>query len=177
MYSPSKATSFPELKAKAAEVRHLAEPLHALCQELLNGDNEVHKNMVLIMKMAVNMESVMDEHKDEFRLPPAAAAKFKESAYAFAALTAVLGHHFHPRGDRLFNFTIKSHYLCHLGDTAAYWNPRKSWCYAGEDMMHKMKVLIQSSQRGAAAHVVVPKVIRKYVQGLELKLSQSMWRK
>ena len=177
MYGPAKPTSFPELKAKAAEVRHLAGPLHALCGELLDGHNEVHKQMTLIMKMAVQMEDIMDEHKDDFRLPALAAKKFKDSAYAFAGLTAVLGHHFHPKGLSLFNFTIKTHYLCHLGDMAAYWNPRKSWCYAGEDLMHKLKVLIQGSQRGAAPHVVVRKIILKYVQGLHLKLSPSMWRK
>ena len=177
MYVPKKATAFPELKAKAAEVRHLAEAMHALCLEYMDDATEVHKQMKLLTKLAVTMESIMDEYKDEFVLPPEAAATFKESAYGFCGLTTQLGHHFHAQGHRLFNYTIKFHYLCHLGDAAAFWNPRKSWCYAGEDLMHKVKLMIQGAQRGARPHVVVAKVLNKYVFGLGLRLQGTVWKK
>ena len=97
-----------------------------------------------------------------------AATVFKNAANGFVALSTALSNHFHREGTVLFNYTIKWHYLMHLADIAGYINPRLGWNYQGEDLMHRVKVLVQASHSGAAPHQVVNKVMGKYVLGLGL---------
>eukprot|EP00969_Alexandrium_andersonii_P365303 15465925-Alexandrium_andersonii.AAC.1 len=67
--------------------------------------------------------------------------------------------------------TMKFHYVLHVGNIAAYCNPRLSWCYSGEDLMQKVKTLVAASNRGTAAHKVMGKVLQKYAFGLGLKIA------
>ena len=78
-----------------------------------------------------------------------AASVFRKSANGFVALSTAISNHFHRQGTLLFNWTIKWHYLMHLADIAEYMNPRLAWNYQGEDLMHRVKVLVQASHSGA----------------------------
>ena len=167
---------FPRLKGKAAEVKHLAAPLLGAL-DLFLSNNEIHQQMKLLLKLAVRMDEVLDSNKDLFVLPPADATAFKKAAYGFAQVTTSLGHHFHEKGDMLFNFTIKFHYLCHLGDIASYISPRVAWCYKGEDMMQILRKLVQSVARGTPQHLVAHKVIVKYIHGFGVDLLSSPWKR
>lgn len=55
-------------------------------------------------------------------------------------------------------------------------NPRMAWCYAGEDMMGKVKGIVQASHRGAKAYQIPPKVMSKYVRALGLGMHEDPWR-
>ncbi len=48
----------------------------------------------------------------------------------------------------VFNYTIKAHYLMHIGLCARYTNPSFGSCYAGETLMQTCKTLFQASCRG-----------------------------
>ena len=130
-----------------------------------------------MLHMVIKMETLLDFHKDEYRLPEQAALQFKQAAYGFVQLNASLGHHFHGRRQLLFNFTIKFHYALHLGHIAAYINPRLAWCYSGEDFMHKIKAIVQSCDSGSPPWLVPLKVMRKYAQGLGMTFFDNVWKR
>eukprot|EP00969_Alexandrium_andersonii_P362752 15460385-Alexandrium_andersonii.AAC.1 len=98
------------------------------------------------------MEQLLDEHRDEFVLPPAKAREFVQAAFALDALVTGLGNFYHTRGIHLFNFTIKFHYMLHISLETAVINPRMGWCYSGEEMMFRAKKIVQASYRGTPAH-------------------------
>ena len=62
----------------------------------------------------------------------------------------------------LFNVTIKAHYIIHIAVTAKFLNPRLAMCYSGEDYMHHMKRLVQSSVRGTKRLRFTRKCVTKY---------------
>ena len=86
-----------------------------------------------------------------------------------------IGQHFQNQGLALSNFTIKFHYLLHLAHICEYINVRLAWCYSGEDLMHVVKTLVQSSHRGCRPSLVPAKVMRKYTFGLGLHLNRRRW--
>ena len=169
--------SFPKLKSKAAETKHLCNALLYAFQKLMNPDDEQHKLVVVLLKLAVRMESIMEANKDEYVLSPAVAEDWKKSCQAFVLANTKLGHHYHPRHIMLFHFTIKFHYLCHIALLGRRLNPRIAWCYCGEKMMQICKAIVQSSHLGSAPPVVVNKVMLKYARGLSLKCRRDMWRR
>ena len=176
MYA-GKPNAFPVLKGKGAEIRHLALPLLVACGDFLDDAVEQHKWMKLLLKMAIDMETLLDFHRDEYRFPEQAANDFKKAAYGFVQLNTIVGHHFHDRRQLLFNFTIKFHYVLHLGHIAAYINPRLAWCYSGEDFMHKVKAIVQASDAGSPPWLVPLKTMRKSAQGLGMSFLDHVWKR
>ncbi len=174
MYAGQRA-HFPCLKGKAAEVRHLAKPLLAACQAFLPNIPAVNSQIKLLLEMAVTMEGILDEHSGDYSLGSEDARRFREAADTFAQLSTAVSHHFHAQQIVLFNYTIKWHYLLHLGERAAWMNPRLAWNYAGEDFMRVVKRLVQSSHRGTSPYKVVTKVMRKYAQGLGMGFHSDPW--
>ena len=173
-------THFPSLKGKAAEIRALLGPMLSACDEFLGEDTMQKRQIKLMLRCAVKMEDILDEHQLEYKLPPGAADDFNQAAVAFVQLNTSLGKHFHahpdvPEAQRvLLNHTIKFHYLLHLGILARYMNPRLAWCYSGEDLMMKVKQIVQSCHRGLPGHAIPTKAMRKYAFGLGSILSQAL---
>ncbi len=130
-----------------------------------------------LLKLILSLELILDKHKGEYKLPSDAAAEFKKIVESIYQLNATLAHHFHNQNIVLFNCTIKFHYLLHLGHLAQYLNPRMAWCYTGEDLMHAIKKLVQSSHRGTPPHKVVHKVVVKYMYGFGRALQKRLWKK
>lgn len=141
---------------------------------MLDASNQIHKQIVFMMQAAHAMETVLHTNKDAYKLPEEDATKFKDAAYAFVALNSAVGLHFHNQNVVLFNFTIKMHYLLHLGHVAMYINPRMAWCYMGEDAMHKLRKLVQSSHSGTAPRLIPSKVMKKYALALGLGLTDIL---
>ena len=170
------ANGFPRLKGKAAEVKHLAAPLLAAIDVFLCR-NEMHQKIRLLLELALTMEDVLESNKDKYALPSSEAEAFRRAAYGFAQVTTSLGQHFHENGDLLFHYTIKYHYLCHLGDMASYINPRLAWCYGGEDFMQISRTLVQSAAAGTSRHLVAHKVVVKYASGFGMDLVSEPWKR
>ena len=82
-----------------------------------------------------------------------------------------LCHHFHQQALFLLNFVPKNHYLIHLAQLGRHMSPKLAWCYQGEDMMSKIKVLAQESLRGPPPSILGNKILRKYKVGLVHALS------
>ena len=162
--------AFPKLKGKGAELRHFGQPLlHAFTKRMTSG-NKQHRQIKLALEMSVKIEHIMDAYSSSYALPEPAAVEFREACYGFCGLVTLLGQHFHSSGTLLFNFTIKFHYLLHLGLLAKVINPRLAWCYKGEDFMHVNRRIIGACVRGTPNANVEAKAARKYLEGLHLKL-------
>lgn len=170
MFQKDGANAFPVLRGKAAEIRHFAPALLYAAADFLNEADRQEKLMKHMLQMAVRMENLLDEHAISFVLPAPAQKEFEQSANAFVQVNATLAHHFHSSGTRLFNHTIKFHYMDHLALISRRVNPRLGWCYSGEDLMHRVKLMMRAAQRGAGPSVVVQKVLRKYAHGLGMAL-------
>lgn len=174
MFQKDAPNKFPVLRGKAAEIRHFAAALLHAGNDFLRESERPEKLMKKLLQLAVRMEVLLDEHADSFKFPPPAQKEFENSATAFAQVNAALAHHFHASGIRLFNHTIKFHYMHHLAVISRRVNPRIGWCYSGEDLMHRVKLMMRAAHRGAGPVVVVPKVMRKYAHGLGMVLAGAI---
>ena len=68
MYA-GKTGSFPVLKGKGAEIRGLSKPLLDACEHFLNDGNQQDRQIKLCLRMVVAMEGVLDDHREDYRLP------------------------------------------------------------------------------------------------------------
>lgn len=168
---------FPNLKGKGAELRHLAGPLHETFCKFMDSSKKEDRCMKLMLWLATRMEEIMDDHADDYKLPPEIATEFKDCTHAFFQLNTTLRRIFDERGVLLFNMVPKFHYLLHIGLIAQYMNPRLGWCYAGEDFMHRVKGIAQASQSGTPPAQVVNKIMVKYCKGLAMGFLDNPWRR
>ena len=167
--------AFPCLKGKAAEVKCLVRPLQMVVNKYLGNAEQCDRWIKKLMEMCVRLEDVLEKHNHEYRFPLDARTEFKDAAYAVAQLNTSLGAFFHPQRIVLFNHTIKFHYILHIGHTAEYMNPRLAWRYSGEDLLQRVRQIVQSCHRGSNPGIVPPKVMMKYVQGLGFRMMDAPW--
>ena len=173
MYSPR---GFARLKGKAAEIRHFGRALLAAFEARMDRGDQVHRQIRLGLVYSNEVEDILDEQPDVFRLSDEAADRLQTSINNFLTIQTALGRRFHAMGDLLFHTTIKSHYLVHIGMNSSQLSPRHSWCYSGEDLMQKVKKLIQGAQGGTPPEKMVGKVMEKYAMALGYTISGRIWR-
>ena len=169
---------FPKLKGKAAEVRYFVIPLLIVFQRHMPADSVIHRQVLLALRCSLIMEQILDEHAAEFVWAPQHADRFLQAALDFLSLQTGLGAHFQQQGRLLFLTTIKSHVPLHIALLARHQSPRLAWCYAGEDMMHRMRSMVGAAQRGTNPVLVVPKVMRKYLWAIsyDVAAERGWWR-
>ena len=168
---------FPCLKGKAAEIRHFGAPLLCAFKEYMDRGDQTQRQVCLALELVCRMEQIVDDHRETYKWPEPIAKEFEKCTVTFCQLSTAIGNAFHDRGVKLFNYTIKYHYLLHIGLMCHFLNPVLAWCYQGEDLMKIVKHLIQSSHSGSAPPLAVSKTITKYVNGLGYDLMMgSIWR-
>ena len=158
--------SAPQLKGRAAEICALTPGIHAAFDHFMDQNDEHHRKIRLCLKYSKSLDQIIHDHKEDDALPAAVALKFKKAVFNMLILYTDINKHAASLARRLFNVTIKAHYLLHIGIGAAYLSPRLGWCYKGEDMMQKMKVLAASCVKSRSIYVVIFKMIEKYLYGL-----------
>ena len=168
-----KGSPFPKLHAKAAETKSLLEPVSAALQHLKDQDPSQQTELLLMVQVLDDSHSIdvlIDEIKG-FKPTAAQANKLEKLVSSMNVGTTKLCHHFHNRNLFLFNFVPKNHYMFHLSQLGRHLSPKLAWCYMGEDLMHKVKVLAQGSFRGTPPKILGNKILAKYVIGLSYALS------
>ena len=84
--------------------------------------------------------------------------------------------HYNSGGKKLWDITIKSHYLYHAAKAARWTNPRLSWTYSGEDYMQIMKRVGAASVRGTKPPLVGRKMALRWARGFTLRfLPRGQW--
>ena len=183
-YSALKLTMFhkighmPALKGKAANIADLAVPLLDAASKHLSTEPLHHKQIILGLRQTVAIEKVLHENQANYVLQRSDGVKFKRAVDTLVAVGSALRMHFQgvSTADRpmlVFHFTIKSHALLHLSDVGLYINPRLGWCYSGESLMHRVRLLCQSSCRGLQSHALADKVLKKYCMAIAMTLSRK----
>ena len=138
---------FPKLSAKAMEIRWLIAPVAEILRPWVG--NAIVAWLHELLELSKGMDDLVFGNKT-FRLTPEEARALGAATFAFNATLSKLAWHFHQRGQPFCNFTIKNHYLLHIGLHACQTgiNPRLAFCYQGEDFMSLVKSLCISSSRG-----------------------------
>ena len=138
--------------------------------------SQQHRMIKLALSASVELDEILDRNQDKVVLAGTHATRFRSLCFQYAACVSSLGSYYHPRGEWLFHFTIKTHYLLNIGLLCTEVNPRIAWCYQGEDMMNNVKTLAQSVSRGSSPQGMVTKIMHKYVVGLSyFILSKQRW--
>ena len=165
---------FPKLHTKAAETKSLVEPVAAVVRHLRDRDPS-QQGVVDLMLDALDSSRQIDVLVDSmtaFKVQPQQADELQALVQRMNAATAKLCHAFTQRGVFLFNFIPKHHYLFHLAQLGRHMSPKLAWCYQGEDLMQKVKVLAQGSFRGTPPRILGNKILGKYLVGLSHALSE-----
>lgn len=166
----------PKLKGRAGEVKHLGKALLHVFQMHRRPGFIPHASIVLMLQKFIRMDDILDAHAPHLhpKLPTAAATEFEQCGFdACALLTQLADHYMRIEPKPLFNVTIKAHYIIHIAVTAKFLNPRLAMCYSGEDYMHHMKRLVQSSVRGTKATEVNKKMCDKVRYAMHFEFSAS----
>lgn len=157
---------FPSLKGKAAEMRWLAKPMSLVWQDFMDPALQLHRQIKMLLDQAALIEELLDAHPAELVLPPGVGQQFAKACFRYNQLLTAVGSWHHERGLVVFNYTIKNHYLCHIGLLANYLNPRIFWNYQGEDFVGRLRKVIAACQQGRPGHRVSAKAVKRYCLGL-----------
>lgn len=167
----SPANSYPKLKGKAAEVKHLVPALATVWEHWMEPDDPIHQQILLGLRKSAEIDSILHRNASANSLPAADRDAFASSIWIFLACQTSAARYFSDRGELEFDITVKSHCLAHCAMEAEYINPRKGWCYSGESFMNKCKTLGASAVRGNSAPKACSKMIGKYRHGIHFRMS------
>ena len=135
----------------------------------MDNSKQHHRFVELALQESANIDNVLDRNR-EYKLPDIDSQALLDSCYNFLAYITALGNYYHPLGTRLFNFTIKFHYLLHIGLTGLYTHPRLGSCYQGEDLMKVCKRIVNVSSDGRAPHVAARTALEKFERALSFSM-------
>ena len=166
-------TPFPKLHAKAAETKNLLQPVSSLLLNFKDQDASQEHELLLMVQVLDDSHAidVLLDQIEGFKGSDAQGVELERLVYSMNMGITKLCHRFHNRNLFLFNFVPKNHYMFHLAQLGKHMSPKLAWCYMGEDLMHKVKVMAQGSFRGTPPKILGNKILRKYLVGLSQALS------
>jgi hypothetical protein len=158
----------PQLKGRGAQVKQMGPVLLLLFEKYMDKGNPCHVLVLRGLKHSVRIDELLDSTAVEYRLPLRDAQEVKQHCFEFCRVNATLITHFHKQAPpvNLFNFTIKAHYLMHLGLVADYIHPSLGSCYQGETLMQLAKKLVRSSANGSQPILATNTALLKYSYAL-----------
>ena len=174
----SKKVKFPKLKGKAYEVKVLMPALVWLWDQYRVEGDAQHDEVALLLQCSVHMDTLLDTNELEDVLPPIDAHQFMHAGFSLNACMNSLMTYFGALGLALFNITPKNHYLAHIALSAKYFNPRRAWCYAGEDMMRHIRRMGGACARGSPPALVSVKMMEYYLHAVSFSIARhtGWWR-
>ena len=163
---------FPCLKAKAAETSKVGPALLSIWRARMPARMvpESQRQVEAALAYSVEMDEILTTNKHLPRLPDDVAVRFREATFGFLQLQQQLRV---SAPMRLFNITIKSHYLGHIALRGHVLNPVFGWCYSGEDFMQAIKKLALRCVQGNGTHRVPFKIAEKYIRGMNALMDKS----
>ena len=122
------------------------------------------------------MEEMIEENSDLNRYPDPIAREFRETAETHLQMTTAVAHHYNEGGRRLFDITSKHPMLWHAADSAKWCNPRRTWCFMGEDFMQHMRSVAAATLRGTPGHMISRKLADLWPRGFTFRfLPRGEW--
>ena len=162
-YKPT--SDFPKLKGRGAEVKGVVRPMAYIWDLYKTGSDKLHDRIVQVFQHLLDMIGILSDHSTKVFLPAPAVKSFQTAVTLFLKKYSLLRQAADKDKDLLFRVTIKHHWLFHLGQRAAYINPRRACSMLDEDYVGKVKIVVASAVHGTKAHDVPSKVIDKVQWG------------
>ena len=162
----------PKLKSKAIETRDLAKPLLALWKKF--GFEGVHfEKVTRALEKSIECDEILSRHKRDWTLPANELIRFQDAMWDFVQLQDELSVAAGQRGLKLFNVTIKSHYLCHIALQCEHMSASQTWCYMPEDFMARMKKIASTCLVGNNVFGTSEKVTRHWMMGWHISITND----
>ena len=168
--------SHPRLKGRAAECRHLGQAMLQVWTAKMNPASPQHVQIRLALERSVEAEEMLDAHPKTVRFPPAVGERFKDCLLTYLVLFNALGSHYSSAdglGLKLFDVTVKAHYLAHIALLSVFMNPRLAWTYSGEDFMQHAKRLMGACTRGVKPAKISGKFLFHYSIAMHIMMSEE----
>ena len=161
------------MKGTGTQNRNLLKVLRPIFMAHLDPAMETIDGLVIeAFDYALQIDSIISGSRGEYRLSVANELKLKRTTFSFCQAVTKLIKLMHPAP--LFHYTIKSHYLCHIGLIGSFTNPGLGSCEDGEDIMKVVKRLISSAARGNTPHGATRNAMLRYTYGLGFDLSRRV---
>ena len=161
------------LKRKAAKVNVFGSVLLSMFQELMDSLEPRHHLILKGLRLSVlRIDDIMHQYAGAYRYPANTAEEFEQACFNYCRVMCALIKAYHKAVPPIpvFNYTIKAHYLMHLGVCARYTNPVYGSCYDAETLMLTCKKLFQASCRGNGALAASNQAMYRFVMGFSLKM-------
>ena len=156
---------YVQLKGRAAECRHLGKELLKVWRRHMHPGNPQHVQVRMALEASVEVEDILDQYPRHPRLPRDVGEDLKTAIFKYLILFNALGKFYSSTaglGLKLFNVTVKAHYLAHIGLLCVFMNPRLAWTYSGEDFMQHSKRLFSACTRGLKPQQISDKFLFNY---------------
>ena len=164
----SPSSDYPKLKGRGAEVKGALRPVAWIWDHFKNATDKYHDLITQCLQHLLDLIGILTDHSKEVFLPTPAVKSLQTAVTLFLKKISILRQMADKQKDLLFRVTIKHHWLFHLGQRAAYINPRRACCMLDEDYVGKLKVVVASVVHGTQAHDVPSKVIDKVQWGQQI---------
>jgi len=157
---------YPQLKGKAAYIKHAAPGLLCVWSSHMDSTKVEHVQVQMALAASVNMDTITNDHVDLFKLPPAEARQFHIATDQYAVLNNAL-HGFY-KSSKLFNVTIKLHYLQETAKRAAFVHPCLGSAWGTEDFVAKVKDLMLPACTARSSQLALRTAFQRYRRGIDL---------
>ena len=115
------------------------------------------------------MDEVLDAYPDTDLLPKKETNEFVGASWNYARCQNAVASYYNIHEQlKIFDVTIKTHWTLHCALQGKFLNPRKSWNFAGEDFMHKCRLLHKTCCVGNNALQSTNKFGQKYCYALSI---------
>ena len=162
---------YPKLKGKAAEIKTFLKPLYQIWVSYRDPAQMVHLQIELALQSSLSLDEIADAHSVAHVLRGPQLEQFRNSLRRLLLCFSAAVTHYESEGLKVFNLTVKSHFLAHLGSQVTWLHPRHSWCYSGEDFVRHMKWLTKTCTPGLGPKAVPLKVLARYTLAMHTAMN------
>jgi hypothetical protein len=183
----SDSAKLPFLKGAGGQIKNLMRAMAIAFREITNEPryrnaplgvdptNRLHETILFMIGESLKINVLLEKHSSAYRMEAPDCDHFRVACFQYCKAVTACCRLCHPRA-ALFHFTLKSHYLLHLGVVASYICPCLGDCSEGEDLMKVAKRLIASSSRGNSFLGCTKTAMAKYCHALSFDLDRdSPW--
>ena len=162
--------SFPELRCKGAECKHLTEIFSILAAELHDGSEKSELRRQLFQNM-FNFQTLADiapmvPSDDQAAQAQGHMVSFLKQYHALSQMA---------KADDEMNWHIvsKHHRAFHLSENFKFLNCKFNWCFKSEDFVGRIAILGHSVTFGVRSTAITLKLMEKYRLLMYLKFSRD----
>ena len=164
---------YPKLKGKAAEVKTFMKPLCQIWQAHRDANMLVHLQIELALKASVALDVIADAHSTAHALSGQELVDFNKELDILLLCFSAAVSHYEGEGLKVFNLTVKAHFLAHLHNQVQWLHPRHTWCYSGEDFVQHLKWITKVCTPGLNPKAIPLKVLARYSLAMHAAMSQG----